>query len=529
MESVASWWKPELHSYFDESADWSRLGSILNRNVNGSTQVIRTPFFNKGNPANILSKWEQVVVKAGLAPELLDYELEAKDHVGPMSTQLPLTEMIPKIEEYFSKSQSEVELSAEAVARTVADYSTAKGISPSDYRTTALEMRKNTFSGSEYASTRGDVLDISVKYLERGGVLDDNNRCAVMLHRGQEGGPDVSDQKHRVVMGYAYEVNIAEGTVYGPMTKAFQANGLVPGWISQELVDETVTKLFDTGDPNSPIICTDFSAFDQHFSVGLQNSGLKIIDELVTPSPFYSYWREKIYPLAFTQPLLCSEELMVGPKPGKRRGMGSGSRATQNVETPTHRGLQHQAAIDQSTELNPFSQDVGDDSIMKGDDLDLTGVMETYNRFGLEMNPDKQNVALDFATYLRRAYLRDYRVNGVMVGIYPTFRALGRLLFQERFHDPSWWNAEMVTLAAWSVIENCKWHPLFEEFVDYVLEGDKYKLGMLIPGFMDRVDRLAHEAINREPDFLGYLRSVQGAEGGIRNWRICKYLESLSI
>lgn len=35
-----------------------------------------------------------------------------------------------------------------------------------------------------------------------------------------------------------------------------------------------------------------------------------------------------------------------------------------------------------------------------------------------------------------------------MIGVYSTFRALGRLLGQERYYDPRKWGPELVTLRA---------------------------------------------------------------------------------
>lgn len=67
----------------------------------------------------------------------------------------------------------------------------------------------------------------------------------------------------------------------------------------------------------------------------------------------------------------------------------------------------------------------------------------------------------------------------------------------------------MVTLRALSILENCKWSPYFHTFIDFVIEGDKYKLGLDIPGFFASLPRIAKEAIDNFEGFLGYTKSLQ--------------------
>jgi len=62
------------------------------------------------------------------------------------------------------------------------------------------------------------------------------------------------------------------------------------------------------------------------------------------------------------------------------------------------------------------------------------------------------------------------------------------------------------------------------------MKGDKYRLGLDIPGFFTNLDKIAQEAIDYMPDFLGYTRSLTGdgsvRKVGISDWWIVKYLKS---
>ena len=78
-----------------------------------------------------------------------------------------------------------------------------------------------------------------------------------------------------------------------------------------------------------------------------------------------------------------------------------------------------------------------------------------------------------------------------------------------------------------SIIENVKYHPLCDEFAEFCMKRDKYRLGIDIPGFLANIESEAQKAMDLMPDFLGYTKSQQkSAAGGISDWWIVKYLKS---
>lgn len=117
-------------------------------------------------------------------------------------------------------------------------------------------------------------------------------------------------------------------------------------------------------------------------------------------------------------------------------GMASGSGGTNADETLSHRTLQHYVAIKNNAKLNKYSQALGDDGILTYPGIKIEHVVDAYSRFGQEMNPSKQYASTEDTVYLRRWYHTKYRTDGVMKGVYSSFRALGRLMGQERFYDP---------------------------------------------------------------------------------------------
>ena len=233
------------------------------------------------------------------------------------------------------------------------------------------------------------------------------------------------------------------------------------------------------------------------------------------------YWLENVFPVKYQIPLTFAKDTIVsGP-----HGMGSGSGGTNADETLVHMALQYEAAQSKGVQLNPNSMCLGDDGILSYPGITAKDVTDSYTAHGLSMNVDKQEESKEECTYLRRWHHNKFRHRGVCVGVYSTCRALGRLCEQERFYDPKKWSKEMVALRQLSILENVKYHPLREEFVEFCINGDKFKLGLEIPGFFRDIVRIAESATDMIPDFLGYTKSQQRSTG-IQDWWIVQYLKS---
>lgn len=84
---------------------------------------------------------------------------------------------------------------------------------------------------------------------------------------------------------------------------------------------------------------------------------------------------------------------------------------------------------------------------------------------------------------------------------------------QERFYDPKVWGPKMVVLRSLSIIENCSEHPLFVDLVKFVIKGDKYKLGLSIPGFIEGIEREYAKAKANLPSFGSYTQDIQNNKG----------------
>lgn len=517
---------PGLRAYFD-------------RVRKGQPDEYRTPFYKGKSLSQIIQLWDkQLLTIKSQWPTLYDYEIDLSEKVGPLSVMQPLDQRLDDIRSYYDLiSLDQVPISQEALTAVLREWKQVAGLRIRSQDRTVRVMKKSTNSGSPYFTKRKLVVKDTVPCtVYQDGQSwrqrlnhSDWGACAILGWRGQEGGPDLTDTKQRVVWMFPFAVNIQELQVYQPLIEAFQSSQSVPAWVSMECVDREITSLFDTKGDSDVIICTDFMKFDQHFNRVCQEAARYLISFLFGNDASIKHWLRDVYPIKYNIALAYSwDHLFVGP-----HGMGSGSGGTNADETLTHRALQHEAALNAGKVLNPHSQCLGDDGVLTYPGCNVDDVMHTYVSHGLEMNPSKQYVSTQDCTYLRRWHHKDYRENGVCVGVYATMRALGRLCEQERFYDPEVWGPKMVALRQLSIIENVKYHPLRNEFADFCMQGDKFRLGLDIPGFLANIDREAKKAIDIMPDFLGYSRSLShevsgNASSGIKDWWIVQYLLSKS-
>nr|USE07809.1 MAG: putative RNA-dependent RNA polymerase [Picobirnavirus sp.] len=552
-------------NYFDNCFDLPNPGlrAYFAHVESGNDEEYRTPFYKGKDLNQILEGWEPTLNEIRDEwPSLLEFENDLREKVGPMSIMKPLAQRLDDIDSYYeSILQDSVPISPAAVDAVCDWLKPLRGLRLRSEDHTVDIMKKSTNSGSPFFTKRRNVTDKTIpakawlSLVDESGIPDSkynykDNRsgipvvsqalngsfkrnwygCAVLGWRGQEGGPTVDDVKQRVVWMFPYAVNIQELRFYQPFIEACQRFNLVPAWVSMDAVDREITELFDSKSPDDLIVCTDFSKFDQHFNVDMQLCADEVFSRLLTRTRESDEWLGRVFPIKYEIPLAYNwKKVRFG-----RHGMGSGSGGTNADETVVHKALQFEAAISAKATLNPHSMCLGDDGLLSYPGITVDDVVRTYSSHGQEMNPDKQYASKQDCVYLRRWHHKDYRPNGVCAGVYSTYRALGRLAEQERFYDSEKWGPRMVALRQLSILENVKYHPLREKFVAYCMKGDKYRLGLDLPGFLDNIEREAKEAIEYMPDFLGYTKSLQFESNssrvrtGISDWWVVQYLKSMA-
>nr|UDL14582.1 MAG: putative RNA-dependent RNA polymerase [Picobirnavirus sp.] len=526
------------------SDGYQKVQTYFGNLLKGQPKVWTAPFAKGDSMDKILKDWMLVLVSIqDEYSSLWDFENDLAKKVGPLSVQLPWRERLEDVEHYWKDiTLPSKPIHEEAINRVIQEFTKLSPLCLRTQKNTVLNMRKSTNSGSPYFTKRRNVVrdtipaQVSINLGEKYNhqffwqklPAFYGNFCAVPGWRGQEGGPTKEDVKQRVVWMFPFGINACELQVYQPLIEGAQKHNLVPAWVSMESVDREITQLFDTKSDDDLVVCTDFSKFDQHFNGDMQDCAKTILSAILSHNKDSQNWLNEIFPIKYYIPMLVDAGKTYTQCLYGHHGMASGSGGTNVDETLTHRSLQYEAAIMNNAELNPHSMCLGDDGILSYPGITIDDVVDVYQSHGQECNTSKQYASTQDCVYLRRWHHKDYRINGICAGVYSTCRALGRLRYLERFMDPEYWSPELVALRQLSIIENCKNHPLFHEFIQFCMKRDKYRLGCDIPGFLDNITQLAEEAIDHMPDFLGYTKTLQGeGPSGIANWEVVKYLKSV--
>lgn len=490
-----------------------RLINYFGRLRAGQPEVYRTPFWNKAPMPLIVKEWMKIVSKNDLnskMPGLLEVELEQSKKVGPYSVIPPSAKRMDTLMEYWEPVEGDAPISDWAIQQVGKLF--LQKLRPFEREQVISEMRLNTVAGTPYYVRRSEALQI----YEHINWEQDYPFSAIWGTRVQPGGPEVKDEKVRSVFMMPFLLNVLEGRHYYPLIKYEQEHNLPFAVNDLKWTEDRVTRLFDTkGD--DLVVNTDFTGFDQHFRFPMQIAANRILT-----SAFPGAEAEKIQSTfwhKYNLPLIVSEDTAIFGE----HGMGSGSTGTNPDENLSHKALQFEAAEEAGQELNPNSLVLGDDGILTFKGITAEAVIKTYTKHGLVMNESKQYVSRDSAKYLQRYYHVSYRDKaGTMLSVYPTFRALGRLLAQERFHDPKYWGPKQVELRALSILENCNNHPLFDDFVEFVAKGDKYDLGRKLPGFFDNLAQ-DWEEYKAQHELESYTQ--RNEKTSILDWKVVQHLK----
>jgi len=547
------WGQQDASTMFTKDG-YQRLRAYLSVVQKGQPKVYTAPFAKGQSIAKVLADWNATLCSIQDEwPSLFQFENDLAKKVGPMSVMKPMVDRLADVAHYYEDILlSSTPINPEAIQAVQDEFSKLRGLRVRSQRNTVELMKKSTNSGSPYFTKRRNVVQDTIPANVRWSPWKQGpevrqelpgfsrEACAVIGWRGQEGGPSEEDVKQRVVWMFPFAVNVRELQVYQPLIEGCQKLNLVPAWVGMDAVDDRVTALFDTKAPQDLVVCTDFTRFDQHFNSDMQYAAESILRSVLTPNLSNLAWIEDVFPIKYMIPLVYDfdewdadvgtqrtgykhvETTLVECFRG-RHGMGSGSGGTNADETLTHRAMQYEVAMAHNERLNPNSMCLGDDGILTYPGITVEDVVDSYSSHGQECNPEKQYASTQDCVFLRRWHHKDYRREGRCVGVYSTCRAIGRLRFLERFMDPEYWSPELVALRQLSIIENCKWHPLFHEFIEFCMKRDKYRLGLDLNGFFDNLTKLAIEATDHVQDFLGYTKTLQG-EGpeGIANWEVVK-------
>ena len=429
-----------------------RLSIILSRLEAGDSTVLITPVGKRVGPDELFESWKRIFDKNStrMNDVLLEIESNQAEKYGPRSIAKPYSEVRDSLlTTYSSADQACDHVSSKP------PFSRDRGI----LRPTGVDMafktiKKSTNSGLPYLMRTSKVLDELKSDLFDDYALD---YPTVPFVRTQEQG------RTRIVNGYPKSDIVIESTYFQPLFNYYRKLPCYAGMRGPSEVDTAITKLiYEAGRLNLFTVSGDISNFDASFGIPLQDKCFGEMKYLLN-SAFHDDF-DVIIDRFGNKPMLLPDGVYYGS-----HGIPSGSQFTNLVGSVGNRKV-----CDLPLELTQF---LGDDFAAATSNPDI--LFQRYADCGLELNKDKTVIASGYFLYLQNLFHPDYMVDGEIRGVYPTFRALGRLVYPERFSDFESFDLDgksYFAIRSLSILENCRNHPLFEEFVKWWLQYEKYAI-----------------------------------------------------
>ncbi|APG78174.1 RdRp [Beihai picobirna-like virus 8] len=429
-----------------------RLSSNLLNIIQGNDTVLYSPLVKSVKPESILTGWDKIFKSKSVKMNkvLHDLEDDNRSKYGPRSIAVPWVDRRSDVLSYFESNNMErPPLGLPSLRRNLRPLELDK----------AIKLLKNdTNSGLPYYRRKGGLKDIYLK--EFTNILPREDPC-VMFTRTQEG------KKTRTVWGYPMADTVNEMCVYSPLLGYQRKLNWRSCLNSPDAVNIEITKLIDKAlKQDVSLLSIDFSAYDASLDRPLQKAAFEYISKLFQPS--YEELINNLFNRFNTIGLVTPDGILSG-----HHGVPSGSTFTNEVDSI----IQYLIALDYGLEDSSM-QIQGDDGVYCVQDG--TALAEHFKSFGLNVNFEKSYYSKDYCVYLQNLYHNDYRdSSGKICGIYPTYRALNRLIHPERFvdfEDIKISGRDYFSIRSICILENCKYHPLFEDLVKYIYKLDKYNL-----------------------------------------------------
>lgn len=442
------------------------MSNYLQSVVHGRKATPHSWLYENKDANTILGEWKAILKqlheKSETAEKIYQFDLKQEEKFGPQGEVPPLSEAIQveSFEEQYTGEDTNV-----SQKRTLSEILNVRphSILYRSFDAVIDDMRERdtltTNSGWPLFTRRDRVRNISIRQAQNGSAW---KYPALILFRQYNG-------KLRVVWMYPMAMNLLEYQATQPLQEVIaKSTAYTTPWIGFEAVKARFTQLWDK---HPYAFGGDTTAMDAHMRRP-QNEAVA--------AAFSSMFKD---PRQATDTLLHVNDIdiVVGPDAivrNQSHGVASGSGWTQLCETIFQILMFDEYIHNHGLSLSvEDGMGIGDDYVWFFDEKpDEKEIVDFWNSNGLPGKPEKQSNEDNYCTFLQRLFIKGYysRENSkVLGGIYPTIRALNSLLWPEKYHKPKDWNSDMFCVRCYMILENTVDHPLFEDFVKFVVKGQK--------------------------------------------------------
>jgi len=431
--------------------EWNQLSIILSRLERGNSEVLITPVAERVGPDVLFDEWVKIFDEHSnlMNDVLIGIEEGERDKYGPRSVAKPFSEIEDTVLSSFTNATTSCDHLSNLPLK-----SSDKGIlRPMSVDNAVKLIKLSTNAGLPTLGKKRNALAETLQDLDS---MYSQNWPLVPFVRTEDSG------KTRLVQGMPLSDIIQETRFFEPLFGYYRKLNHFSAMNGPESVNTAMTYLLsETVRLGQKCVSGDITAFDTTFGISLQD---KVFDEMS-----YLFQGGMNYSLLYEIRYRFGHKGLVLPGYVKNgpHGIPSGSRGTNLVGSVGNDKVLGQ----------PLRQVLGDDFASASSEPDI--IFKRYADCGMELNPSKTVIADDHYLYLRMLFHPDYMRRSEVVGVYPTFRALRHLVYPPSFAQFESFDIagkDYFSIRSLSILENCKYHPLFEELVKLWLKYDKYGL-----------------------------------------------------
>lgn len=473
-----------------------RLSQYLDLVVRGNSNIYVTPIAKDHNPETILKEWDSIynANKDKINVNLDNLEMSNRMKFGPRSIAKPWKERKDDTLAYFKGRSCNINLS------DLITNEKKESLRPISLDRASQYLRNSSNSGLPYFKKKGLIKTSALQNFDK--IVSKEYPC-ILFTRTQEG------NKTRDVWGYPIADTLRELMYYHPLLNYQKVKLWRAALRGPSSIDDCVSKmLVEANKLGFYLLSIDFSKYDKTVQEYLQRMSFNYIK-----SKYQASYHDNIDNIAKrfnTIGIVHPSGITSGS-----HGVPSGSTFTNEVDSIA----QYLIASKSGVVIPNMLQIQGDDGcyVLKSQN-DVDRLFKTFEEAGLDVNRDKSYVSKDFIVYLQCLYDIHYNNNNFIGGIYPTYRALNRILFQEHYSDFEEFGLKGIdyySIRTLSILENCKYHPLFKEFVQFIKKYDKYSLkfsqdGLNKYNFMSKQENgTVGVIINQHGDVVSGLRNFE--------------------
>lgn len=475
------------------------LKQYLNNLLVGKAFTPRSWLYEDQKPDTVLKNWMKILsqLESGDSFDKLVFQFDTSqlEKWGPQGGVAPISELMDLVTAGFNDD------SPRPTAFSSAEWRKAKELATKDFARLRLSLRPVTYSKVVDDMRARDTLESNSGWplFTRRNKPSVIEQAIVSAHNGDwKTYPAIAlfrnyNKKTRLVWMFPMGTNVKEGSYLQPLQSAMinelqkvlkhdlhATHGsflrFFTPWIGFEEVRKQINHEYST--MASTLAASDFSATDEHFTRWHTMEVFDVIKVCFQPA----YWE------GLKESLLAMHKIPLIVGPDKMitgwHGVSSGSNWTNFVETIFDYIFANYVWY-KSYKLNPDGDKdwyglsaIGDDmswTTVDGDSDAFPAFLEQCGKdVGHIINAEKTTSYEDRVKYLQRLFQRGYnRSDGMIRAVYPTIRALKASVYPERFHNRKLWNSDLFCARQYMILENCVDHPLFEEFVKFVVRGQK--------------------------------------------------------